>query len=45
VSTVVTTEQLGTAGRAAAGRRDFPRASGENRELSILVPTGYRERD
>lgn len=26
-----------TARRAAAGRRDFPKANGEKRELSILV--------
>ena len=45
MSMVATTEQLGKAGRAAAGRRGFPAASGENRELSVLVPTGYSERE
>lgn len=34
--------QLETAGRAAAGRRDFPKANKEGRESSTLIPTRHR---
>lgn len=38
-------EQLGTAGRAAAGRGDFPKKNRESREPSILILIGYQREE